>query len=49
MARLRERWLETLATCVTVVLLSFVYMVLVEYDSGRSIAGHVTLMQTAGR
>jgi hypothetical protein len=49
MAMLRERWLETLATCVTVMLLGFVYIVLVDYDSGRSFGRHVTLVQTAGR
>jgi hypothetical protein len=49
MARLRERWLETLATCVTVVLLGVVYIVLVEYDTGRSIAGYHALMHIADR
>ena len=34
MARLRERWLDVLSTCVTIALLAFVHRVLVEYTSG---------------
>ena len=49
MTVLRERWLETLATCVTVGLLGFVYIVLTEYDTGRAVGPRAALMQTADR
>lgn len=43
MARLRERWLDVLSTCVTIALLVFVHRVLVEYTSGPP--GHGAFVQ----
>jgi hypothetical protein len=38
MTWLREQWLEALATCVTFILVAFVYVVFVHYVSGPLIA-----------
>ncbi len=43
MARLRERWLDVLSACVTVMLLVFVHRVLVDYTSGPH--GHAAIAQ----
>jgi hypothetical protein len=37
MAKLREHWLEMLATCVTAVLLAFTCAIFIGYASGPSI------------
>ncbi len=50
MAKLRERWLDVLTTCVTVALLAFVYRVLVDYTAVPPAVAHVTVQnQIASR
>ena len=50
MARLRECWLETLTTCVTVMMLAFTYSVLAGYAAGPVIgAQHAPSAQVAQR
>ena len=44
MGRLRDYWLEALSTCVTVVLVGFVYAVLAGYAAGP----HLSVPQAAG-